>query len=222
MDEGIRSASYGVLSDAQVEAIRLEAGDGFPNLQLPVLLYRGAFGMPHGLRSDASRNTRSAEDGVRVRVTESETIERAARMIEKTFALHRWSGGWRDGIYDYHHYHSTAHEVLGCFGGRATVQLGGPDGPHVAIAAGDVLVLPAGAAHKRLSASADFRVVGAYERGRSYDMQLGDPSSKRSSERRMREVPPPEFDPMYGDGGPLLLAWRPSMVPPPHELLIEH
>lgn len=197
MDEGIRSASYGVLSDAQVEAIRLEASDGFPSSTLPVLLYRGAFGAP--------------------RITEVRAAaEIAARTIEKTFALHRWSGGWRDGIYDYHHYHSTAHEVLGCFAGRATVQVGGPHGSHVVIAAGDVLVLPAGAAHKRVLASQDFRVVGAYERGRSYDMQIGDPSSRRASEQRIREVPSPEFDPVYGDGGPLLLAWRGS-VPPSRE-----
>jgi uncharacterized protein YjlB len=194
MDEGIRSASYGVLSDAQVEAIRLEASDGFPSAMLPVLLYRGAFGAP--------------------RITEVRAAaEIAARTIEKTFALHRWSGGWRDGIYDYHHFHSTAHEVLGCFAGRATVQVGGPHGPHVVIASGDVLVLPAGAAHKRVAASQDFRVVGAYERGRSYDMQIGDPSSRRASEQRIREVPSPEFDPVYGDGGPLLLAWRGSVPP---------
>ena len=197
MDEGNRSASYGVLSDAQIEAIRLSASDGFPNVSLSVLLYRGAFGL-----------ARNVPQGVQA------AVESAARAIEKTFALHRWSGGWRDGIYDYHHYHSTAHEVLGCFSGRATVQLGGPNGPQVAIAAGDVLVLPAGAAHRRLTASADFRVVGAYERGRSYDMQLGDASSRRACEQRIREVPAPEFDPVYGDGGPLLLAWRGSVPPP--------
>jgi uncharacterized protein YjlB len=196
MDEGIRSISYGVLSDAQVEAIRLEASEGFPSVVLPVLLYRGAFGAPRIVGVQAAG-------------------EAAARTIEKTFALHRWSGGWRDGIYDYHHYHSTAHEVLGCFSGRATVQLGGPHGPHVVLATGDVLVLPAGAAHKRVTASSDFRVVGAYERGRSYDMQLGDPDARRSSEQRMREVPAPEFDPVYGDGGPLLRAWRQS-IPPLH------
>lgn len=196
MDEGIRGVSYGVLSDAQVEAIRLEARDGFPSLELPVLLYRGAFGTPRIAEVHAA-------------------TELAARTIEKTFALHRWSGGWRDGIYDYHHYHSTAHEVLGCFSGRATVQIGGPHGPQIALATGDVLVLPAGAAHKRLAASADFRVVGAYERGRSYDMQLGDPSARRSCEQRIREVPAPEFDPVYGDGGPLLRAWRQS-IPPMH------
>jgi uncharacterized protein YjlB len=196
MDEGIRSISYGVLSDAQVEAIRLEASEGFPSLLLPVLLYRGAFGAPRLAGHHAAGET-------------------AARTIEKTFALHRWSWGWRDGIYDYHHYHSTAHEVLGCFSGRATVQLGGPHGPHVVLATGDVLVLPAGAAHKRVTASSDFRVVGAYERGRSYDMQLGDPDARRSSEQRMREVPAPEFDPVYGDGGPLLRAWRQS-IPPLH------
>jgi len=185
------------LSNAQVEAIWLEASDGFPSSVLPVLLYRGAFAVP--------------------RLMEVENVascaESAARTIEKTFALHHWSGGWRDGIYDYHHFHSTAHEVLGCFGGRATVQVGGPNGPQLHIASGDVLVLPAGAAHKCVSSTADFRVVGAYERGRSYDMQIGDPAARRGAERRILEVPSPALDPVYGAGGPLLRAWRASVPP---------
>ncbi|HKU36722.1 MAG TPA: hypothetical protein VJR89_01210 [Polyangiales bacterium] len=121
---------------------------------------------------------------------------------------HRWSGGWRDGVYDYHHFHSTAHEVLGCYSGRSTLQLGGPNGPHVTFACGDALVLPAGTAHKLIAASEDFRVVGAYERGRSYDMQLGDASQSAAAARRIREVPLADFDPVYGDGGPLLRAWQ--------------
>jgi uncharacterized protein YjlB len=202
MEEGIRSASHGVLGDAQVEAIWLEASDGFPSSLLPVLLYRGAFAVP--------------------RLMEVENVEacteRAARMIEKTFARHHWSGGWRDGIYDYHHFHSTAHEVLGCFGGRATVQVGGPHGPHLHIAAGDVLVLPAGASHKCVTSTPDFRVVGAYERGRAYDMQIGDPAARRGAEQRIREVPAPELDPIYGAGGPLVRAWRASVpVPRAHK-----
>jgi uncharacterized protein YjlB len=203
MDVQRQDLPIGVLSDAQVEAFRLEPSAGFPNNpRLPALLYRGAFRLP-GHSSTHSSTTRHLQAAGAHSATEL-----AARTIEKTFARHRWSSGWRDGVYDYHHYHSTAHEVLGCYSGRATLQLGGPFGQSLSFASGDVLVLPACTAHKLIASSEDFCVVGAYERGRSYDMQLGDPAHHRASERRAREVPLPEFDPVYGDGGPLLLAWR--------------
>ena len=194
MEQQTHSGGHGVLGDAQVEAIRLEPGADFPGPLYPVLVYRGAF----GLQPSAAGQ-----------------LERAANLIEQTFAKHRWTDGWRDGVYDFHHYHSTAHEVLGCYAGRATLQLGGPNGPTVTIACGDVIVLPAGSAHKRVEATRDFRVVGAYERGLDYDMLLGDPSVRMGAEQRIRDVPPPKHDPIYGDAGPLMRAWRrPSLVPP--------
>jgi len=205
MDVQKQDLPIGVLSDAQVEAFRLEPSAGFPNNpRLPALLYRGAFRLPgqSTTHTSVTRHLRAADRSAQ---------EFAARTIEKTFARHRWSSGWRDGVYDYHHYHSTAHEVLGCYSGRASLQLGGPFGQSISFACGDVLVLPACTAHKLIAASEDFCVVGAYERGRSYDMQLGDPAHHVSSERRAREVPLPEMDPVYGDGGPLLLAWRTSV-----------
>ncbi len=197
MDQQTYSVDGGVRGDAQVEAIRIEVRAGLPKPSYPALVYRGAFGLPPAA---AGRATTAAA--------------RSAYIIETTFALHGWTESWCDGVYEFHHYHSTAHEVLGCCAGRATLQLGGPDGPQVSIARGDVLVLPAGTAHKCLTATDDFAVVGAYDRGRDYDMQLEDASTRKDAERNIARVPLPAFDPVYGGHGPLLRAWRerPSMI----------
>jgi len=49
-------------------------------------------------------------------------------LFEDIFTAHRWGNCWRNGVYDYDHYHSRAHEVLGILSGNVTVQLGGPRG----------------------------------------------------------------------------------------------
>ena len=36
-----------------------------------------------------------------------------AAVFEELFDSHGWGRSWRDGIYDYAHYHSRIHEVLG-------------------------------------------------------------------------------------------------------------
>jgi uncharacterized protein YjlB len=162
---------------------RLDAREPFPNnARLPALLYRGVLRLVAGPKAAAS--------------------------IEKTFTRNGWKSGWRDGVYNYHHYHSSAHEVLGCYAGRALIQLGGPEGPVVEFARGDVLVLPAGAAHKSLDTSKDFSVVGAYAEGRAYDMRRGHADEPAGVEARIAEVPLPEHDPVYGVTGPLVEHWK--------------
>ena len=52
-------------------------------------------------------------------------------------------------MFDYHHFHSTSHEVLAVVAGRATLELGGPQGETFEVAAGDVVVLPAGTGYRR-------------------------------------------------------------------------
>ncbi len=49
---------------------------------------------------------------------------RPAAAFEDRFNQNRWNTRWRDGIYSYHYFHSTAHEVLGIARGKARVQSG--------------------------------------------------------------------------------------------------
>src|SRR5215211_2153180 len=44
-----------------------------------------------------------------------------AALFEELFARNGWADSWRNGIYDYVHYHSRIHEVLGVARGRARV-----------------------------------------------------------------------------------------------------
>jgi uncharacterized protein YjlB len=110
-------------------------------------------------------------------------------------------------VYDYHHFHSTAHEVLGCYSGHAALMLGGPDGVRVELGRGDVIVLPAGGAHKSIETSPDFKVVGAYAESREYDMRRGDPKEIEAAERAIAEVPIPKLDPVQGADGALREHW---------------
>jgi uncharacterized protein YjlB len=127
-----------------------------------------------------------------------------ARRIEEVFAANGWGGGWRNGIYGFPHYHSSAHEVLGVYRGSARVQLGGERGITVSIVAGDVVVIPAGVAHKNLGASPDFAVVGAYPDGQRPDMRYGRAGERPAADERIASVALPRWDPVHGVGGPLL------------------
>ena len=118
--------------------------------------------------------------------------------IERVLAEHGWGGAWTNGVFDFHHFHSTSHEVLAVVSGSATLELGGPQGAAFAVTRGDVLVLPAGTGHRRAAARDGFTVVGAYPAGQErYDI-LRD--ADEAARERIRAVPLPDRDPVGGDG----------------------
>ena len=118
--------------------------------------------------------------------------------IEDAFAACGWSNAWRNSIYRFHHFHSIAHEVLGIAAGQVTVRLGGPTGPQVELAAGDVVVIPAGVAHCNLHEDGPLLVVGAYPGGAQFDTLRGDPEAFRAAASRAAAVAVPERDPVPG------------------------
>lgn len=127
--------------------------------------------------------------------------------LKALFRTNGWGGLWVNGIYAYHHYHSTAHEVLGVAQGSVTVLFGGERGTPMTLTAGDVVVIPAGVGHCRLQATPDLRVVGAYPAGQSWDLRTGEPGERPEVLDTIRAVPLPRTDPVSGSDGPLFEAW---------------
>ncbi len=164
----------------QPQVIQLSKNGWMPNNEhLPVLRYRKAFGV--------------------------EGADPAA-VFEAQFQRNGWPPQWRDGVYDFHHYHSTAHEVLGFAGGHAKLVIGGENGHQLEVHAGDVVVLPTGTGHCKLEASSDFLVVGAYPPDQHWDICRSAPSQEAAD--RMRHLPFPNSDPVLGGEGPLTTIWR--------------
>jgi uncharacterized protein YjlB len=115
---------------------------------------------------------------------------------------------WRGEIYDYLHYHSRIHEVLGIARGSATVRIGGNKGRTLKVKAGDVLIIPAGTGHQSLKASPTFLAVGAYPPRGTYDECA---PTKEDHDRALKTVPKvarPRTDPVCGSRGPLVSLWK--------------
>jgi uncharacterized protein YjlB len=152
-----------------------------PNNRLPVLRYRLAIDL---------------------------TGDEPERILENLFSANGWGDHWRNGIYDYLHYHATVHEALGIARGHAHVRLGGDQGRELEFAAGDVAILPAGTGHQCLFASDDFSVVGAYPPGAKMQITRPTPENYRKALKTIPAVPIPESDPVQGKTGALLRLWK--------------
>lgn len=130
-----------------------------------------------------------------------------AKPFEETFRRNGWTNTWRNGIFEFHHYHSSAHEVLGIAAGSASVRFGGEGGEVVGLTAGDVVVVPAGVGHALINQNGDLLVVGAYAEGRDYDTLRDDPKVIAEARKRIAQVPIPDADPVDGADGPLTKLW---------------
>lgn len=130
-----------------------------------------------------------------------------AAAFEALFERNRWPAAWRNGVHPFHHFHSTAHESLGIYSGEVTVQFGGEGGVVVTARPGDVIVLPAGTGHKKLSSRGSLGVVGAYPAGQHADMNTLPLSNADRAAAAVLRVALPERDPVYGASGPLFEHW---------------
>jgi uncharacterized protein YjlB len=151
-----------------------------PNSKFPLLLYSNAF---------------TARD------------DNGATWLEQHFASNNWTNSWRNGVYSFHHYHSTSHEVLGVYSGSALLHLGGEKGRKVKVQAGDIIVIPAGVGHKNLG-SDNLGIVGAYEDGRSWDVNRGLPGERPHIDENIAALPIPKTDPFTGKSGGLTVIWK--------------
>lgn len=131
-----------------------------------------------------------------------------AQAFEHVFSVNRWARTWRNGIYSFHHYHSTAHEVLGIAKGSAEVCMGGEQGARFTIGPGDVMVVPAGVGHKNLGASSDLLVVGGYPDGQNPDLCKESDGEHRQALVNIPNVPLPVADPVFGIDGPMMDHWK--------------
>lgn len=133
--------------------------------------------------------------------------ENNTRTVKEILETNGWVNTWVDNILEEHHYHSTAHEVLVALKGSARVQFGGPHGITLSFEQGDVVIIPAGIAHKKVDEADGFSCLGAYPEGQQYDMNYGKPGERPGTDENIRRVPPPENDPLYGNDGPLIKNW---------------
>jgi len=161
------------------EKLHFKDDGQIPNSKYPLLLYRNVFNL---------RNDEGAE------------------WLEKHFAANYWTNSWRNGVYSFHHYHSTSHEVLGVYSGEALLHLGGELGQKVKVQAGDIIIIPAGVGHKNLG-SDNLGIVGAYPDGRSWDVNKGLPGERPKTDQNIAALPIPLTDPLRGKDTGLPTIW---------------
>jgi uncharacterized protein YjlB len=167
--------------EPEIERYVLAADGDIPNSSLPLLVYRHA--LPPDLQSPSG--------------------------CQSLFVRNEWRGNWVNGIFDYWHFHVTGHEALGCVAGSADVGFGGDAGIVTEFRAGDVVVIPAGVGHKRLSAKRDgFTIVGGYPPRQNGTIMRPGEMLLEDARKAISNLALPEGDPIFGFEGPLIAAWH--------------
>jgi uncharacterized protein YjlB len=171
-----------VKKDYKVEHHLIKDNGRFPNnAKLPVLVYRKAL------------HVSNVFDTVKLRV-----------LLNR----HGWSNTWKAGIFSYHHYHSNTHELLACYKGKTKLLLGGDDGLSIDFEKGDVIIIPAGVAHKNLKDENDVECIGAYPDGKDYDMNYDRPGERPKADKQIKKVIVPAEDPLSGKKGKMQKLWK--------------
>jgi uncharacterized protein YjlB len=165
----------------QPETILLVDDGIFPNSHLPVVHYKNAVRLP---------------------------LVFAGTALQMIFKRNNWTNNWKNGIYTFHHYHSNTHEVIGVYKGQTTLMLGGDNGVEVTIKKGDILIIPAGVAHRNLGDEKQVLCIGGYPEGKQFDMQVGKPGERPQTDRNIFSVRIPDTDPLEGRNGTLVKLWR--------------
>src|SRR6185436_12164393 len=170
-----------VRADIEPLAFVFEDDGLVPNNPMPFLVYKGAVDVAN---------------------------DHPEKTIEGLFGANGWGEMWRNGVYDYLHYHATVHEVLGVARGHAQVRFGGDRGREFEISAGDVAILPAGTGHQCISSSRDFCVVGAYPPGAPMHVTRPTKAAHATALQTIAKVAVPKTDPVLGADGPLVKLWK--------------
>jgi uncharacterized protein YjlB len=169
---GRTQASHGKLDTGNAIRTYLTKDDGtFPNSALPVLHYIKVLKLP---------------------------ILFASLKVRRQFAKNGWTNSWTAGVFTYHHYHSNTHEVLGIIKGETTIRLGGRKGVKITVSKGDVVIIPAGVAHKNLGKEKAVTCVGAYPGGKDYNMNYGKAGERPAADELIAAVTIPQRDPIFG------------------------
>jgi uncharacterized protein YjlB len=168
-------------ADGNIHKYYLPDHGAFPNSELPVILYKQIIKWPFFLRAIAAK-----------------------KLLKKN----GWGNNWTGGIDTFHHYHSTTHEVLAVISGKTMVLLGGENGTIITLKEGDIIVIPAGVAHKNLGKENGITCVGGYPDGKDFDMQYGTTGERPGTDINISRVPVPKSGPFCGEEDPLMKIWR--------------
>lgn len=179
---------FALNSTPRVSALSFDPTDRVPNSSLPVVVYRRAFSL-----------------------SSVPTKPELAKMMAPYLGRNGWRLDWldSDAVYRYTHYHSTAHEVLAVVDEVAAIRLGGTQSREVIhVGPGDLVAIPAGVGHRRISGGKDFCVAGLYPEDQQWDLLRATKADCAKAQANLGKVALPKADPFYGLGGPLMQHWQ--------------